>query len=178
MPAASTAIVDNVTLASKIYFPRLILPLLVVATALYPLAVSVVLLVALTLLLQHDVGVALLWVLPGAALAVAVTAGFGLVLSGLHVFFRDVRYIVQASMVALFYATPVIYSLSTAPSGLRTVLLFGPMTGPIELVRLGTGGADHIWPQAVAVAAGWAVVTTAAGVWLHSRFDRVFVDRL
>lgn len=176
--AAATALVDNVSLASKIYFPRLVLPIVVVVTGLFPLGVGVVLLLALQLLLGHSVGVGFLWVLPAVALAVGITGGLGLTLSAMHVYFRDVRYIVQAAMTAAFYATPVIYSLSSAPFALRTVLTYGPMAGPVELMRLATVGADPTWPRAVAGGVGWLLVTTALGLALQSRSDRVFVDRL
>lgn len=178
MPTASTALVDNVGLAGKIYFPRLMLPLLVVVTSLYPLAISLVLLLIITVVLQHGVGFEFLYVVPGVLLAVGITAGFGLALSALHVYFRDVKFIVQAAMSVLFYATPVIYSLSTAPPSLSRWITYGPMTGPIELMRMATVGADPTWDRAVLGGIGWFVVLTSVGLWLHSRYDRVFVDRL
>jgi lipopolysaccharide transport system permease protein len=178
MPGASTAVVDNSSLAGKIYFPRLMLPLLVVVTGIYPLIISLGVLLAMALLLQHSVGPEFLYVVPASLFTVAITAAFGMALSALHVFFRDVRFLVQAVMSVLFYATPVIYSLSNAPESVRTLLAFGPMAGPIELFRMATVGADDSWPQAVAAGGVWLVVLTVLGVWLHSRFDRVFVDRM
>jgi ABC-type polysaccharide/polyol phosphate export permease len=178
MPAASTAVVDNSGLAGKIYFPRLMLPLLAVVTGAYPLLISLALLLGMVLLLQHSVGPEFLLVVPAAAFTVAVTAAFGVALSALHVYLRDVRFVVQAVMSVLFYATPVIYSLSNAPSSVRLLLALGPMAGPVELFRMATVGADGAWPQAVAGGCAWIVVLLAVGIWLHSRFDRVFVDRL
>jgi lipopolysaccharide transport system permease protein len=178
MPGSATAVVDSSGLAGKIYFPRLMLPLLVVATGLYPLAISLVVLLVLTIVMQHSIGFEFLYVVPAALLAVGITAGFGLALSALHVYFRDVKFLVQAVMSVLFYVTPVIYSLSNAPRALRPVLAFGPMTGPIELLRMATVGADSAWPQAVAGGVAWFGVLTVLGLYLHSRFDRVFVDRL
>lgn len=178
MPGSSTAVVDNSSLAGKIYFPRLMLPLLVVVTGIYPLVISLGVLLAMALILQHSVGPEFLYVVPASLLTVAITAAFGVTLSALHVYFRDVRFLVQAVMSVLFYATPVIYSLSNAPESVRWLLAFGPMAGPIELFRMATVGADDAWPQAVAAGGVWFVVLTVLGVWLHSRFDRVFVDRM
>jgi len=178
MPGASTAVVDNSSLAGKIYFPRLMLPLLVVVTGVYPLVISLVVLLAMTLVMQHEVGVQFLYVVPASLLTVAITAAFGISLSALHVYFRDVRFLVQAVMSVLFYATPVIYSLNNAPESIRSVLAFGPMAGPIELFRMATVGADDAWALAVVGGCVWFVVLTVVGVWLHSRFDRVFVDRM
>jgi lipopolysaccharide transport system permease protein len=178
MPGSATAVVDNTGLAGKIYFPRMMLPLLVVTTGLYPLAISLVVLLVLTLVLQHGIGPEFLLVLPAALLAIGITAAFGLTLSALHVFFRDVKFLVQAAMSVLFYVTPVIYSLSVAPESARPYLAFGPMAGPVELARMATVGADSSWPIAVLGGLGWFVILGAIGLVLHGRFDRVFVDRL
>jgi ABC-type polysaccharide/polyol phosphate export permease len=176
MPNAATAIVDNGGLARKIYFPRALLPLLVVTTGVYPLAISAVVLLVMALALVHHVGPSFLWVVPGCLLAVAITAGFGLLLSALHVYFRDVRFIVQALMSVLFYLSPIIYSLQSAPGALGSFVLFSPMTGPIELMRLGVGAADPNWASAVGLGCGWFLITGAIGLVLQSRYDRVFVD--
>jgi len=176
MPTAATAIVDNGALARKIYFPRAIFPLLGVASGIYPLAISAGILLLLTVALQHSVSIDFLWVVPGCALTVAITAGFGLMLSALHVYFRDVRFIVQAVMSVLFYLSPIIYAVESAPGALRHVVGATPMAGPIELMRLAIGGADSNWPAIVAGGVGWFVATTAIGLWLQSRHDRVFVD--
>lgn len=176
MPAAATAIVDNGGIARKIYFPRALLPLLVVTTGLYPLGIGIGVLLVFTLAVAHHVGVEFLWAIPAALLGVAITAGFGLVLSALHVYFRDIRFIVQAVMSVLFYLTPVIYSLQAAPGSLGTFVLFSPMTGPVELMRLAVGAADPNWATAAGIGVAWFVVTSIIGFVLQSRYDRVFVD--
>jgi lipopolysaccharide transport system permease protein len=176
MPIASTAIVDNGGLARKIYFPRALFPLLAVASGVYPLAISLGVLFALTLGLQHSVSVSFLWVIPGGLLTLAITAGFGLLLSALHVYFRDVRFIVQAIMSVLFYLSPVIYAVQSAPHALRNVVGLGPMSGPIELMRLAIGAVDPNWPTVVGYWVLWFAVTTGLGLLLQSRYDRVFVD--
>jgi ABC-type polysaccharide/polyol phosphate export permease len=176
MPNAATAIVDSGGLARKIYFPRALFPLLVVTTGLYPFVIGIGVLLVMTLAFQHSVGIDFLWVVPGALLAVAITAGFGLLLSALHVYFRDVRYIVQAVMSVLFYLSPIIYAVQSAPGALRHVVGYGPMSGPIEFMRLATGGADSSWLNCVGAGLGWFIVTGGIGLWLQSRYDRVFVD--
>ncbi|MDQ1694876.1 MAG: lipopolysaccharide transport system permease protein [Frankiaceae bacterium] len=178
MPGSATSVVDGSGLAGKIYFPRLMLPLLVVVTGLYPLIISLGVLFLLTLALQHSVGFEFLFVIPATVLVVGISAAFGIALSALHVYFRDVKFLVQAVMSVLFYATPIIYSLSNAPASIRPFISFGPMAGPIELFRMATVGADSAWPQAVAGGVVWFTVAMALGLYLHSRFDRVFVDRL
>jgi len=152
--------------------------LLVVVTGLFPLVFSILALLLLTLALQHSIGPEFLFVIPGGLMAAAITASLGIALSAVHVYFRDVKFLVQAVMSVLFYLSPVIYSLSTAPASARKVLAYGPMTGPIELFRMATVGADSAWPHAIAGGFVWIGVFLTLGVYLHSRFDRVFVDRL
>lgn len=176
MPTAATAIVDNGAVAQKIYFPRALFPLLAVAAGVYPLGISFGVLLALTLGMQHAVTVSFLWVIPGGLLALAITAGFGLALSALHVYFRDIRFIVQAVMSVLFYLSPIIYAVQSAPGVLRHIVGYGPMAGPIELMRLAVGAGDPNWVAIVGGGIGWFAVTAAIGLWLQSRYDRVFVD--
>lgn len=178
MPAAATSIVDNAGLARKIYFPRAMFPLLVVTTGLYPLVIGTGVLLVLTLGFEHHVGVEFLLVVPACLLTAAITAGIGLVLSALHVYFRDIRFLVQAVISVLFYLSPIIYSLNAAPGALGRFVQFGPMAGPIELFRLATVGADDGWAVAVLAGVGWFVVTAAIGLVLQSRNDRVFTDLL
>lgn len=174
----STAIVDGAGLSSKVYFPRTLLPLVSVATNLYPLAISVVLLLGMAAALGAPFGLHTLYLLPGLALAALAATAAVLLTSALHVYFRDVRYLVQAVLTPLLYATPVIYPLRVLHGTLRTFVLANPLTGVVELFRAGTVGADPGWPLAVAVSLAWFAVLGAAGFAVQCRYNRVFADLL
>jgi ABC-type polysaccharide/polyol phosphate export permease len=177
-PSASTAIVDNVGLAGKIYFPRA-LPVLVTAfSAVYPLVIGLLLLLGMSVVVGDGVGISFLLVIPGATLSVLLVVCLGLCLSALHVYFRDVRYIVTAVLSVGFYLTPIIYPLSRPHGALRHVLALGPAAGPIEIFRAATVGADSSYGLAVIACAGWCLVFGGIGFWLQCRRDRVFVDLL
>ena len=180
-PAASTAIVDNVALAGKIYFPRALPVLVTAASAIYPLAVGILLLLVMAVTVGGGVGVSFLLVVPGAALAVLFVVCVGLCLSALHVYFRDIRYIVMAILSVGFYLTPIIYPLSRLSDShptLRALIAMGPGAGPIEIFRAATVGADSALTLAVSACAVWCVVLGGIGFWLQCRRDRVFVDLL
>ena len=105
-------------------------------------------------------------------------------LTMLHVYSRDVRYIVQATMLILFYATPVIYRLDGSkgavalPSSLVPFVLANPVTGVVQLVRLTLlGHASHVG-TAVAVTGAWIAVLTAVVLVVYARLERVACDRL
>ena len=174
----STAIVDNAALSSRIWFPRAVLPLSVCLANLFSLAVSVLILLGLATAVGVPPGLHTLLLVPAVALLLAVTASLTLVLSALHVSFRDTRYAVQAALFVWFYVTPVFYPLTLLSGGLRVLVTVNPVTGPVELFHAAALGAQSIDTLAVASACGWTVVLLAAALALHCRGDRVFADLL
>jgi ABC-type polysaccharide/polyol phosphate export permease len=123
-------------------------------------------------------GIAILYLVPGIALLLLLTASMGLVLSAMHVYFRDVRYIVSAALFAWLYATPVLYPVRLAPHSIRVVLAINPVTGVVELFRAGIGAADAGWQLSVGICCAWVAVLLTVAAALHRRLDRVFVDPL
>jgi ABC-type polysaccharide/polyol phosphate export permease len=176
--AASTAVVDGSGMASRIYFPRAVLPLIPVVSNLYSLAISLVILVCVCLALRVHLGVAVLMLVPAVLLLTLLAAAFALVNSALHVYFRDMKFLVQAMFTVWLYVTPVIYPLHLAPASLRTALLVNPITGVVEMFRAATVGADPGWESSVAATAVAVAVIGGAAVLLHRRFDRLFTDLL
>ncbi|MGZ6801707.1 MAG: ABC transporter permease [Nocardioidaceae bacterium] len=178
LPGAATAIVDNLGLVTKVYFPRVLTVLLVALSGLVPLGIGVAVVVALQATLGSGLGPQVLLLLPAAALVVALVVALGAVLSALHVYSRDVRYVVQASMTVGFYVTPVLYPLDAVPSVLRGAVSWLPAAGPVELFRAATVGADPGGGTAVLASLLWVLALGGLGLWLQSRRDRVFVDLL
>jgi len=173
---ASTSIVDNAALASRIYFPRAILPVANVLTNLYGYAVTVVALVIMALAFGVGVGAKILLLVPATIVLVLLTAGFSLFLSALHVYFRDVRYLVVAALTVWFYVTPVVYPLDKAGGLLAFGIKLNPMTGVTELFRAAILRPDHGWLPTVAISLVWIAVTSVGAGVMHRRFDRVFAD--
>lgn len=173
----SSAIVDGSGLSTKIYFPRLVLPLTTVWTSAYGLAISSAVLIAAALISGVGVGARTLLLVPAGALTLVLAGSFAVVLSALHVYFRDVRYLVQAALLVWLYVTPVIYPL-TAIGNLRPWIEANPVTGVVELHRAATVGADPGWMVSLWWTAAWCVGLTILGLVLHRRYDRVFVDLL
>ena len=173
----STSIVDGANLSAKIYFPRIVLPLANGLTAAYGLVLSIVAVFAVSLITGVDLGPDVLYIVPGILLGLWLGASFAVVLSALHVYFRDVRYLVQAALLVWVYLTPVIYPLSFIGDA-RKFIMVNPMTGVVELYRAATVGAEAGWEWAVLWSVCWCVVLTIFGLFLHRRFDRVFVDLL
>jgi lipopolysaccharide transport system permease protein len=176
--SATTSIVDGQDLATKIYFPRAIFPLVVVGANLYGFLPSIPVLYVFALGFGSHLSASVVLIVPAVLLMVALSAAFSLMVAPLHVYFRDVRYVMTAAVMVWFYATPVIYPLARAHGWLRRAIEINPATGMVELFRAASAGADHGWPAAVAWTVGWTVAFAIAAALLHRRFDRVFVDLL
>lgn len=175
----STSIVDGADLATKIYFPRALLPLVTLGANLYAFLPGVLVLVLGSVLIGEGIGPDVVLLLPATALMATFVAVLTVLLAGLHVYFRDLRFIVQAVTLAWFYGTPVIYPLDQATGVLRTALLLNPATGMVTLFRAAVSdtGTDGVGVALVATAV-WTALLGAAAVLLHARRDRVFVDLL
>ena len=173
--SATTAIVDGAGLTDKIWFPRAALVLAPVLANLVGFLVTAAVVVPVTVLRGHC-GVRTLLVVPAALLLLALVLSLCLVTSALQVWFRDVKFIVQAGLLVLLYATPVIYPLDVL-GDLADVVRLNPFTGVLALVR--TALVEEPFDEvAVAAALAWTVALGVLGTQLHRRGDRRFVDLL
>lgn len=177
LTTASGAIVDTGGLASRIYFPRLLLP--AIAPAANAVGFAIALGVVIVLLPFFDVALQpRLLLLPFAiALAALLVYACGALGALLHVYFRDTRYVVTAAVLILFYATPVIYPLELA-GGLAPLLAVNPFTGVVQLVRWCLLGRSDGLALPLLGTAGWLVVLLAVTALAYRRHERVAVDRL
>jgi ABC-type polysaccharide/polyol phosphate export permease len=181
--SASTAIVDGAGMASRIYFPRAVLPLIQVLSSLYNWVISLALLVLMTIAFGYGIDWHIVLVVPAAVLMVMLTSGFVLVFSALHVYFRDLRYVISAALNAWFYVSPVAYPLAYLDGHptIRTLILFNPATGVIEGFRAAFIHQPASSPgasTAIIVSCCWALGLLVVAAVLHSRFDRNFADLL
>jgi len=173
---AGTSVVANANLLSKIYFPRLVIPLASVLTALVDFGISLVILLLLMLWYRVPPTWAIL-TLPGFLLLALLTAvGVGLWLSALNVQFRDVQYAIPFLVQAWMYASPVAYSAQLVPEGpWRIIYGLNPMAGVIQGFRwalLGTRPPDQLMFASV----GMAIVTFLTGLAYFKHMERTFAD--
>jgi lipopolysaccharide transport system permease protein len=174
---ATSAIVDNRDISTKIYFPRSVFPAMTVISGVYGLILTVALLIVFEVAFGRSPGLNTFLLLPAVALAVVLTMAVGLVLAALQVYFRDVKFVVQATLVGWFYLTPVFYPLR-AVGRIWPWLRLNPMTGVVELFRAASVGADPGWLPSLWWSAGWSASLTLIAILLYRRFDRIFADLL
>lgn len=171
----SNSLVGNAHLLSRVYFPRLAIPL---ATLLPPLVdFGIAFLVLLGMMLYY--GIALTWNalwLPMMLLLVLLTAfGGGLWLSALNVEYRDVRYVIPVLLQFLLYASPVTYPSSLLPERWRILYGLNPMVGVIEGFR---------WALLETPVPGWevgvsvlvALALLVSGMIYFRRTEKTFAD--
>jgi ABC-type polysaccharide/polyol phosphate export permease len=177
LSSTSTSVVDGSGLADKVWFPRAVLPIVPVLANTVGLVISYLVLLALLPVLDAEVTARLLLIPVAMVLLVALSAGVGLVSSALYVYFRDVRFLVQASLLVWMYVTPIVYRKELFGSQ-RWLLDLNPMTGVVTLFHMAVAGYESGWPRPVAITVGVSLVLLIVGVEAHRRHERLFVDKL
>lgn len=173
---AGSSLVQNSSLITKVYFPRLLVPLAAVLAGLVDFAVSLSVLLVLMIGYRITPGWQLL-ALPAATLLATLAAlGFGVWLSALNVQFRDVQFVLPWFVQVLFFLSPIAYSTQLIPGG-RAQLLYAlnPMVGVIEMFRWSLfGGAPP--NQFLVAAIVVTVVVLVTGLFYFRRMERTFAD--
>lgn len=175
---SGNALISNQNLITKVYFPRLAIPLAVVLAGLADFAVASVVLGAM-MAYYSVVPTAATLLLPLFLLLALVTAlGAGLLLSSLAVRYRDVQYVIPFLVQLWLFATPIAYEPGIFPQPWRSLLGLNPMTGVVEGFRwalLGTHTAPGI---SIVLSAVVAVLLLVAGLFTFRRMEASFADRI
>ena len=176
LAASSNSLVGNASLLTKVYFPRLIVPLSALGTTLADFAISAVILLALMVWYGITPGPALvfapLFVLHALTLALAI----GLWTSALNVQYRDVQYLLPFAIQVLLFVSPVAYSAELVPEG-RWRFLYGlnPLTGIIQGFRWSLVGGAEPGPL-LALSIAVTLLLLAGGVVFFKRMEDTFAD--
>lgn len=174
----SSSLLANSSLISKVYFPRLYVPL---ATTLTPL---VDLLLGLTVLLGlffyfHRVPSWHMVFLPAFfALTAFIAIGFGLWVSSFTVRYRDLMFAIPFVVQAWQYITPVIYPASFIPPAYRWLLALNPLTAVMAGFRWAVLGTPFGNTTDLLASLGVALSVTASGLFVYRRAERTMVDKL
>lgn len=176
LPSATTSIVDGSNLADKVWFPRVLLVLTAPLANLIGLVVTHVVVLAALPLLDVTLSPRVLLLPAASVLLVAFTVSLGALLGALQVYFRDVRFVLQAAMLVWIYMTPIIYPADRL-GRFEGLLDFNPLTGVVAISRYATLGS-HGSPRAVVVAVIATLVLAVTAIEVHRRHDRRFVDLL
>jgi lipopolysaccharide transport system permease protein len=179
---SSNSVVGSAQLITKVYFPRLVIPIAAVLSGLVDLAVALPVLVAMLWYYGIWPGVAVLTVPLFALLALVAATGVGLWLSALNVEYRDVRYVVPFLIQLWLFMTPVIYPASVLAPRLQRLGLpawswgINPMAGVVEGFRWAMLDAPTSPGPLIAASAVTGFVLLFSGAWYFRRVERSFAD--
>ncbi len=173
---SGNSLVANERLITKVYFPRLVIPLAAVLAGLVDFGVSFIVLLGLMAYygIVPTVGILALPLFLG--LAVGTALGVGLWLSALNVQYRDVRYTIPFLGQVWLFATPVAYPASLVPEQWRWLLGINPMAGVVEGFRWALLGSPHLPGALLAVSVLVVVVALVSGLYYFRRMERAFAD--
>ncbi len=173
---ASRSLVNNSHMITKVYFPRMILPLASILAGVVDFLIAFVVLLGM-MIYYHVVPTANIWTIPLFLLLALVTAvGVSLWLSALNVLYRDINYVLPFLTQFWMYITPIAYSSSLVPEEWQLIYALNPMTGVEEGFRwalLGTGQAPGMLTLISSVV---ALVLFVTGLFYFKRMERLFAD--
>ncbi len=172
---SSNSIVSNQRLLTKVYFPRIILPLASVCVGLTDFVIAMAVLAGLLAYYGVVPGAAALTVPLWAALAVITALAVSLWLSSLNVRYRDIRYTIPFLTQLWLLSTPVAYPTSLVPENWRAIYALNPMVGVVDGFRWALLGGQ---PPGVTVAVSTAVVVVVlvSGLFYFRQTERSFAD--
>jgi lipopolysaccharide transport system permease protein len=173
---ATNTIVENQRLITKVYFPRLHLPLSAVLSGLVDFGVSFLMLIVMMIYYGIRPTAAALWLPAFLVLAVATALGVGLWLSALNAIYRDVRYVVPFLVQFWMFASPVAYPASLVPAKWRWLYGLNPMAGVIEGFRWSLTGHGDPPGRLVLISAAVVLAVLLAGIAYFQKMETVISD--
>jgi len=177
---SSTSVVNSANLVTKVYFPRLVIPIAGILSGLVDFAISFFVLLCLMFYFKFY-PTPYIFILPAFLLLAMCTAlGFGLWLSALNVRFRDVNHLIPFIIQIWMYITPVIYSVTLIPEQYRFLLALNPMTGVVGGFRWALLGEQMLDVQPLGILFIISILITLvvliSGAIFFRRTERTFAD--
>lgn len=174
---ASNSLVDNQAVVTKVYFPRLLLPLSSTLIGLIDFAFAFIVFIGLAIYFHIPPTIAAVLLLPVALFVTFIAAsGIGMFLAAVNVKYRDVKQAVPFFIQVGLFITPVIYPVTAVPEQYQWLLYFNPMTGVINVMRsslLHTAPID--WPLTMLSVAS-AIVMFVVGLYYFKGREKEFAD--
>lgn len=173
---AAPSLVSNQALVSKVFFPRLLVPLSAALSSLLDFAVALGLMIVLLFVYGIHPGWQVLLLPVWVALTLLLSMGVGVAAAALTVPYRDVNYVLPWVVQIGMYITPVAYAVSAVPAGTRWAFEINPFSWLMESYRWSLLGLDAPQPWQVAALVAVSLVVFFGGTLLFQRFERGFAD--
>lgn len=172
----SNSLISNQSIVTKVYFPRLILPISTVVTKLLDFGIAAIILVGLMFYYHFVPSLEGILLLPLLLIITFMAAlGGGLFLASINVKYRDVRYILPYFVQLFMFITPVIYSASIAGK-YSWILAFNPMSGVIQTARAAFLHTAPINWLLITISIVTTIIILAIGIIIFKKTERYFAD--
>ncbi len=173
---ASGSILANAGMISKVFFPRLLLPLSTVLSTMVDVSVAVVLLLGTLVISGVGLSAKLIFLIPFLIGFALLALGIGAATAALAVPYRDINYVLPVVLQLLLYASPVAYGLSNVPSSVMGYMNFNPLVGLLEGMRwCCLPGRDFPTASIVRSVIGGTIILIV-GLIIFERVERDFAD--
>jgi homopolymeric O-antigen transport system permease protein len=173
---SSNSLVGSSNLITKVYFPRLVVPLSAVLSGVLDFLIAFLVLLGMMFVFGMVPTLNVVWLPLFFLLALITSLGVGLWFSALNVEFRDVRYVITFVTQLWLFATPIAYPSSMLPEPWRTIYGLNPMAGVVEGFRWALLGTNSAPGPIIAVSSVMAVVILITGTFYFRRMERTFAD--
>jgi lipopolysaccharide transport system permease protein len=173
---SSNSLVSSADLITKIYFPRLTIPIASVLSGVVDFVLAFLLLLGMGFFYGVAPTINVLWLPLFLLLALVTSLGVGLWLAALNVQYRDVRYVVPFLTQIWLFATPIAYPSSLLSEPWRTLYGLNPMVGVVEGFRWALLGTLQAPGPIVAASTGAALLLLVSGAFYFKRMERTFAD--
>ncbi|MGO9450821.1 MAG: ABC transporter permease [Candidatus Binataceae bacterium] len=176
--AGTTSLLDNQSLIKRVKCPRVVFPIASVLSSSLHLLIQIALLLGLLLLSGHTVNRYWFWLPVIWGMEVVFMCGFCLATAALDVYYRDVRYLVEASALVIFWAVPVFYTLKLVPARYLLLYTLNPITVVAVTSRQILLGAEAPSPSLLFQLIGVSLAYIAVGLGIFHWLERDFADYL
>jgi lipopolysaccharide transport system permease protein len=176
LTAASISLFANASLVSKVYFPRLILPISAVGSSLIDFVVAMTILFVTLFVFGIGLSWHVLFLPPLAIFAIVTALAVGFWTAALNARFRDVQYVIPFVVQVLLFVTPVINPASKVPESIRPIYFLNPMAGVVEGFRWALLDAVPAPGPVTLVSIAVTIVLLISGVLYFRSAERTFAD--
>lgn len=173
---STESLITNSGMLTKIYFPRLVIPMTPVLAGLVDFAIAFTLLIGMMFWYGYLPTLNIFFIPMLMLLMVMTAAGIGMWLSALAIQFRDVKHAVQFIAQFLMYAAPVVWPVSLIPEQYRLIYGLYPMAGVIEGFRSSLIGVNPMPWDLIGIGALSATIVFVSGMLYFRRMERIFAD--
>ena len=177
----ATTFTANANIFGKVYFPRLTMPISNVLTSVLEFGIQMIMVIVFLVfyLIQESVHPNwIAWLLIPIVLIhlCAMGLGLGIIISSMTTKYRDLSILVGFGVSLWMYITPVVYPLSQIDGWLKTVLLFNPVTMPIELFRYAFLGTGEINILSMLISWFFTIIVVLLGIMIFNKVEKTFMD--